>query len=193
MKKTLLLLLLVVIRGYAQEEKSKPINAFYAAGSLEVGNHLGFDVSVNYIYKNKYSFSLGRLGMLYGSDNYPSDKDDTDGLGFEGIDDAGHIYFSIGRIIEIKNSDKFRFNLSMGLARTSGYREYNYTRGEKTNNGYYYNSEFEDYHIYSVILNPKFEFVKFSASGLYISPKVILNKKKSFYGVGLGLMLGRVR
>jgi len=188
MKKLFIIVLLFIECGYAQQK-----NLLYVSGSLEIGNHLGLDIGVTFINKNKYSFSVGGLGMLYGSDNYPDDKDDTDSFPFYGIDDAGHLYFSVGKLIVINNSKTSRLNLSLGFAKTSGYRRYNYIRGEKSDHGYNYSYDFENYRNYSVIINPKFEFVRYDFSGLFISPKIILNSKKSFYGIGLGLMLGKVR
>lgn len=58
---------------------------------------------------------------------------------------------------------------------------------------YYYSSEVEFYYNYSLIISSKLESASVNFAGLYFSPKIVLNQKKSFFGVGLGIMLGRVK
>lgn len=82
----------------------------------------------------------------------------------------------------------------MDWQRHGGFREYNFERNEETSNGYYYySSEVEFYNNYSLIISSKLESASVNFAGLYFSPKIVLNQKKSFFGVGLGIMLGRVK
>lgn len=107
---------LFVFKGYAQQE-----SLFYLGSSLEVGNHLGLDINLNYVYQNKYSFSIGALGMLYENENYPDDIDDTDSITiFDDIQDVGNVYFSVGRVLVFSDRNNSRLNLSIGLAKTWG-------------------------------------------------------------------------
>lgn len=188
MKGIVVVLLMFIQYGYAQE-----VNSLYLSSSFELGNYVGMDGNINFISKNKLSVSAGGGWMLYESENYPEDIDNDDDLGFSGTNGSAYVYLTAGKIIPFKNSNRVRLNLSGGLNMMWSQIEENYVRGEQTDKGYYYQYDRNNDQTVGLILNPRLEISLFSTVGLHISSKVIFNKKRSFYGVGLGLMLGKLR
>ncbi|MGY5355034.1 hypothetical protein [Wenyingzhuangia sp. IMCC45467] len=174
--------------GYAQE-----VNSLYLSSALELGNYAGMDGNLTFISKNKLSVSAGAGWMLYENENYPNDIDDSDKIGFGGVDGSVYAYLTAGKIVQFKKSNRVRLNLSGGLVMMWSDIEENYIRGQQTDRGYYYDYDINSYQTIGLILNPRLEISIFSMVGLYISPKVILSQKKSFYGVGLGYMFGKLR
>ena len=174
--------------GYAQE-----VNSLYLSSSLELGNYFGMDGNITFISKNKLSVSAGVGWMLHEAENYPDDIDDSDDIGFSGVDGSAYTYLTAGKIVQFKKSNRIRLNLSGGLVMMWSDIEENYVRGQQTDHGYYYDYDRNSYQAVGLILNPRLEISLFSMVGLHISPKVILNQKKSFYGIGFGFMLGKLR
>ena len=176
-----------------QEKKQSNLGLVYITGALEIGNYLGLSTDLNYIYKENISFSLGWMGNLFAND-YPSDYvDDSDIFSFgPGVADSSHIYFTVGKFFKMGKIKNLRFNLSGGLAISNYSIEENFVRREQVRDGYYYDSEYNEYTKVGLVLNPKIEFPFSSWVGFQISPKVILNTKQNFYGISFGLLLGKV-
>lgn len=194
MKKTLFTFLFLGFVVNAQENQQKKSNNLYLSDSFDIGgDFLGIGLDLNFIYHEETSFTLGVFGNLSLTKNYPSDIDNSDSFGFSGIDGSGHFYVMVGKMMKVNNFSRIRFNLSAGLARSLGDVHENFVRGQKTDDGYYYDYDLNSYQTVSLILNPKIEFPLFSLIGIQISPKIILNKHRSFYGVGFGIMLGKLR
>ncbi|MDO3695851.1 hypothetical protein QVZ41_13455 [Wenyingzhuangia sp. chi5] len=188
MKRIVIVLLMFIKYGYAQE-----VNSLYLSSALELGNYIGMDGNITFISKNKLSVSVGAGWMLHEAENYPDDIDDSDDIGFSGIDGSAYTYLTAGKIVQFKKSNRIRLNLSGGLVMMWSDIEENYVRGQQTDHGYYYDYDRNSYQTIGLILNPRLEISVFSMVGLHISPKVILNQKKSFYGIGFGFMLGKLR
>jgi hypothetical protein len=45
----------------------------------------------------------------------------------------------------------------------------------------------------SLIINPKIEFPLTNFIGLSVSPMIQLNKDRTYYGIGFGTMLGKLK
>lgn len=189
MKKLLVVALLFIEFGFAQKQ-----NRIYGNASLELGNYFGADVNICLVKNNKFSFTAGYLVHLHEPEDYPDDIDDSDDLPLAGLDDARHLYLSAGRVVMLGKSNVNRLNMLIGIARTKGSRKYDYVKLEESERGeYLYDYEYEEYTNFSLVINPKIEFAFTKVFGLYITPKVILNNKRNYYGIGLGMMLGKLR
>lgn len=187
LKKITVFLFILSLTVKAQE--SKPPNSIYIVVTRDTGNYIsGGSIDLNYVNKENLSFSIGVMGNSYFNKNYPTDN--WNAIGEQSS--AAHLYLTVGKIIKIKNSHLFRFNLSGGLAMSYYNIVKNYVRGDEYSDGsYFYDYDDKLYRNMSVIISPKLEITIFSWGGFQISPKVVLNNRKSFYGVGLGLMFGK--
>lgn len=167
-------------------------NHSYLNISLEIGNHLGFDLNYNYVYQDKYSFAIGYLGQISEPENEPSDYNPFFDL-FSTSNSMGNLYLLGGKIFNFNKKGSSRLNFLVGIGRTRGTKIENWKRGEKNRRGYDYTYDRNKVGKVSLIINPRFEFPFFKAFGLQVSPKAVLNKELSYYGLGLGILLGRLR
>ena len=189
MKKLLVVALLFMEFGFAQKQ-----NNIYGSTSLELGNYFGMDVNMCLVKNSKFSFVVGYLTHLHNPEDYPDDIDDSDDLPLAGFDDARHFYLSAGKVVMLGKSNVNRLNMLIGIARTKGSRKYDYIKLEESERGgYFYDHEYEEYTNFSLIINPKIEFAFTEFLGLFITSKLILNNKRNYYGMGLGMMLGKLR
>ena len=53
-------------------------NAIYSTVELNLGNYIGFDINLNYVYKEKYSFKVGYTGNIRKPESQPENY--TSGL-----------------------------------------------------------------------------------------------------------------
>jgi hypothetical protein len=94
----------------------------YFKGSGILGNYFGGKISLEYINKKDYSFSLGVSGQGKKYQDLPSDYISPSGIlawvNF-GLDypqeEWTTFYITLGKVLKTRN-DKIRFNLSSGLA-----------------------------------------------------------------------------
>lgn len=56
-----------------------------------------------------------------------------------------------------------------------------------------YTWDYNKYHTLSLIINPKIEFAISRFYGFTVSPMVQLNKDRTYFGVGIGQVMGLVR
>ena len=171
-----------IIKEVGQEKKQSNLGLVYVTGAIEVGNYIGLNADLNYIYKENISFSLGRMGNWYTDENYPEDEPSS-GCFLCDIGDSSNVYLTVGKIIKIKDIYNLRFNLAGGLAISKYYDSESYEKATSKNG--------VESHV-GLVINPKMEVLFSRWIGVQISPKVILNTRQSFYGLGLGLMLGKV-
>lgn len=188
MKKIILLLFVLNLTMNAQEKKRDFFNFRYVGLALEAGNTVGTSIDLNYTYKDKISLAFGCVDGFYESKNYPTDYN-TDDVFIDG-DHSTHIYLTVGKIIKIKKFNRLKFNLSAGLAYSKYYVHYNFIESSQVANEYDFDTK--THNGLSLVLNPKLEIPLFSWAGFQLSPKVVLNRTKSFYGLGFGFMFGEL-
>ena len=82
-----------------------------------------------------------------------------------------------------------RANISFGLGITSLKERVNW----RLNNNSYYISDEKKISTISLIINPKIEFPFKKFFGLTISPMIQINKYRTYFGIGIGQMIGLVR
>jgi len=148
--------------------QSKESNKFYASTELNIGNYLGWELNVNFVTKKQNTVKIGFLNLLRGSD----DVDDDELFPYD-LCQSFQICF--GKIYELNPKETVRANISVGLGSTLVLDESNAGRSV------------------SLIINPKIEFPFTRFFGLTFSPMLQLNKHSSYYGIGIGCVIGVLR
>lgn len=175
-------------------------NAFYATGELNLGNYYGMDLNLNYVLKEKYSFRVGYTGNLRKPKSQPEDfTSGVTGILVGGLntphDQFENFGASIGRIYKINQRGTIRANLSLGVGYTlctepENWKKINSSTVSVTKNYSYDNVEHK---AVSLIVNPKIEFPISQYFGFTISPMLQINKDRTYFGIGLGSMIGLLR
>lgn len=193
--KTLVFLLFVNATINAQFKEN---NALYTSGELNLGNYIGVDINLNYIYKENYSFKIGYTGNIRKPKSQPEDYSS----GLTGVllfgsanpyDQLENYQIGVGKIYKLNPSGTIRANLSLGIGCTIISEPENWVR---INNGFLaenYTWNYKKYSTISVIINPKIEFPFSRLYGLTISPLIQLNKDRTYIGIGIGQMIGLLR
>ena len=97
--------------------------------------------------------------------------------------------YNIGKIENLDENGIVRANISFGLGITTLKERVNW----RLNNNSYYISDGKRYSTISLIINPKIEFPFKKFLGLTISPMIQINKYRTYFGIGIGQMIGLVR
>jgi len=172
-------------------------NKLYASSELSIGNYLGVDVNLNMVTKKNYLFKVGFTGNIRGSRSTPSDYVDImDPILLGGPRDYFNSFqigfgklYNIGKIENLDEKGIVRANISFGLGITSLKERVNW----RLNNNSYYISDEKKISTISLIINPKIEFPFKKFFGLTISPMIQINKYRTYFGIGIGQMIGLVR
>lgn len=178
-------------------------NSIYLSNEILFGNHLGIDVSLNWINKNKISIQSGYSGHISFAKSRPNDY--TGGsislftLGTNSPSDKINTFFiKVGKVILLNEKETIRFNLMGGLGITSFREATNWQPLTGSNQGgfisgpnYTFDYQFET--LLCVILNPKLEFPLSRVFGLNISPLVEISSKRVVWGIGVGTMVGNIK
>ena len=197
MKRILTLLIFSISSNIANAQFDEN-NAIYSTGELNLGNYLGVDINLNYVYKEEYSFKIGYSGNIRKPKSQPEDY--TTGL--TGIlllglanpyDQLENYQIGIGKIYKINQSGTIRLNASIGLGNTIVREPENW---ERINNGFFaenYTWDYNKYNTVSLIINPKIELPFSRFYGLTVSPMLQINKDRTYFGIGIGQMIGLLR
>jgi len=176
-------------------------NALFYSSEMFAGNYWGINMSLNYIYDEKYSFQLVVSEMLRDAKSQPSDYYaglfgfiGTFGLSQIHIDEMQNYQVLFGRIVKPKVNGTTRFNLAAGLSYTIINEPTNWQRVDDSYGlGANYTYEISTQNTISLVINPKIEFPFTRVFGLTVSPLLQINKQRTFIGVGAGFMLGLLR
>lgn len=174
-------------------------NAIYLCTELNIGNYFGGDISLNYIYKEKYSFKIGYTGVIRKPKSLPDDFEaGVIGLLFAGFTDPLDYFDSyqigVGKIYRVDDDERIRLNLSIGLGYTILKEPENWvkkTQDESLKENYTW--DYRETKTLSLIINPKIEFSFIRVYGLTLSPMLQINKDRTYYGIGIGQMIGLLR
>jgi hypothetical protein len=96
----------------------------------------------------------------------------------------------------LNNKGTIRANVSIGLGYTYIKEPENWKFIENNtiiNLAENYTYSFRSYDTISFLINPKIEFPLTSFFGLSISPMIQINKIRTYYGIGLGTILGKLK
>ncbi len=163
-----------------------------------LGNYIGGDGHINYLYKEKYAFKIGGSAFIRGAASKPNDFSS----GFLGIFTFGtsgptdimvNIQACVGRVYKLNSRGTVRANLLVGIGYTLISEPTNYQVVNEPGIGPNYTWDYGDYTTLSLIINPKIEFPFTQIWGLSFSPLLQINKDRFFVGVGIGQILGVLR
>lgn len=192
----LLLVFIFTLSAKAQSQWSEN-NALYFSMDYNIGNYIGLELDANYIYNEKYSFKIGYSFNVRKPKSQPADfKSGLAGfltLEFVGpFDKMESYHIAAGRIIKLNTKGSIRANLSLGIGLTTLSEPINWRKNPRfLDRNYDY--DHTRYRTASLIINPKIEFPFTRIYGLSVSPMAILNKDRTYFGIGIGQMLGVLR
>ncbi len=196
MKKTMLFIGLLSF--YTVNSQFDDKNAIYTAAELNMGNYFGVDLSLNYVYKEKYSFKLAYTANIRTPKSQPDDY--TSGLlgvMFFGLanpyDQFENYQIGVGKIYKLNPSGTIRLNLKVGLGYSVITEPVNWS---EVNNSFLrenYTWNNQKYDTVSVIVNPKIEFPFTRFYGFTLSPMAQITKNRAYCGIGIGQMIGLLR
>ena len=206
---SLLTLFLCINMASAQSQEKK--HAFYVTGEVNLGNYFGGDLNLNYVLKEKYTFKIGYTGNIRTATSIPEDY--RGGFSFGLFNDGpcehiGNYRFDVGRIYKLNPSGSIRINAAAGLGYTTFTEPVNWKKKkEKKLNPLLifllpllifdqevnYSWNYKSRNTISLIINPKIELAFTKVFGLTISPMVQINRHRTYFGIGMGMMLGVLR
>lgn len=173
-------------------------NSLYLSTEFNFGNYVGFDFNMNYVYKEKYSFKIGYSGNI----RKPKSQPDDYSAGLIGVfgfnlanpyDQIQNYQIAAGKIYKLNDKGTIRANITLGLGYTIIKEPNNWVKiggGLLSEN---YSWEYDNHNTVSLIINPKIEFPFSRFYGFTLSPTIQINNKRTFFGVGIGSMIGVLR
>ncbi|GAA4280661.1 hypothetical protein [Gaetbulibacter aestuarii] len=174
-------------------------NPIYISGEFNIGNYVGGDISLNYISKKNYVFKIGYSGNLRKPKSIPEDY----ALGFSEFltlfllarpyDQLENYYAGTGKVYNLNRNGTIRLNITFGLGYTIIREPINWMRIDNAFLTSNYTWEYYKYNTVSLIINPKIEFAFSRFYGLTLSPMIQINKDRTYFGVGIGNMIGLLR
>lgn len=198
--KTLVVLVLIV-NFHLMCAQETVEDTYYGSGEFNMGNYFGVNFDLNYVFKNKYSVKFGFSGNLREPKSQPEDFSNgvTGLLTFGTENPYDHLLtyrIDVGRIYNLNQKGTIRANLAIGLGFTTIKEPGNWQAVDggtliilTDNYTYSYNS----YNTFSFIINPKIEFPFTKIYGFSVSPMIQLNKDRSYFGIGVGSLLGKLK
>ena len=192
----LLIFILTVSNTTAQFGQN---HAIYLSNELNVGNYLGTDMGINYVYKEKYSFKFSYTGSIRKSykipDDYFSGLVRLSLLFFNGPYDEINTYkIEAGKIYKFNKKGTIRLNLALGIGYSTIREPENWKKVNPSglvDENYTY--EYQSFNNISFTLSPKIEFPVSRIYGFTVSPMLQVSGKRTYYGFGFGSMLGLLR
>lgn len=197
MKQLITLLLVLVFSNISNAQFDKN-NAIYTTSELNLGNYIGFDINLNYVYQENYSFKIGYTGNI----RKPKSQPDNYSAGFSGLLSIGsanpydlfeNYQIGIGKIYKLNKRGTIRANLSLGIGYTITKTPENW---ELINNAFLtenYTWNYKKENAIGLIINPKIEFPFTRFYGLTVSPMLQINKNSTYFGIGVGHMIGLLK
>jgi len=173
-------------------------NSIYLTTELNLGNYIGLDLNLNYVYKDKFSFYIGYTGNLRHAKSQPKDLTSP----FSGIwvsdldspyDQFENYQIGLGKIYDLNENGTIRINLSIGIGYTTIREPENWQTNYNVLLSDNYTWNYKKRNTVSLIINPKIEFPFTKFYGLTISPMVQLNTDRIYYGIGIGQMIGLLK
>jgi len=173
-------------------------NAIYATGEFNIGNYLESDLNLNYVFAESYSFKVGYSGHI----RKPKSQPENYNSGLIGnlllnladpYDQIENYQLLVGKIYSLNKKNTIRANVSLGLGYTTIREPGNW---QPVNEGFLtenYTYEYSKSNTVSLIINPKIEFPFTRFYGLTISPMLQINTDRTYFGVGIGQMIGLLR
>jgi len=201
LKRKILILFLIIHNVQLIIAQNSDINTYYVTGELSLGNYVGLDYTINYIFKDTYALKLGFSGKIRKPKSAPEDYSGglnsvfTAGIDFP-YDHLLNYDLSFGKIYNFNDSHTIRLNFLIGIGYTiiKEPGNWQFVDNDATINlAENYSYTYRDYNTISFIINPKIEFPLSNFFGLSISPMLQFNKDRTYFGIGFGTMLGKLK
>lgn len=106
------------------------------------------------------------------------------------------LFIESWKIYNLNKNGTIRANISVGVGYTILKEPENWQFIESDswiNLSENYTYSYRTYDTMSLIINPKIEFPLTNFIGLSVSPMIKLNKDRTYYGIGFGTMLGKLK
>lgn len=198
MKKSILLLFLLIFSSNSVKAQFSENNAIYYSDGLNIGNYFGVDVNLNYVYREKYSVKIGYIYNWREPKSQPGDY--SSGLakallfGAAGPHDQMKNYqIAVGKICRLNENRTIRVNLSVGLGYTEIKEPENWHKIASSFLSENYTWNYKKQNTFSLIINPRIEFPFTTIYGLSLSPMLQINRHSTYFGIGVGQMIGLLR
>ncbi len=201
MKRKISLIILIVLNTQLITAQNNIKDTYYLSYELNLGNYLGVDFNLNYVFKNRYSLKLGFSGNVRKPKSQPEDYSaGLNGLFSVGIENPyDHLLnyrIDFGKIYNLNPQETIRVNFSFGIGYTiiKEPNNWQFTESDAVINlAENYTYSYRSYSTLSFIINPKIEFPFTRFYGLTISPMIQINKDRTYFGIGIGQMIGLLR
>lgn len=192
---TILILSMSFHLSYAQFDEN---NAIYTTSELNLGNYIGIDVNLNYVYKEKYTFKIGYTGNIRKPisqpENYSSGLTGFFAFGLANpYDQFVNYQAAMGKLYNLNKSGTIRANLSLGIGYATIREPENWELINDPALAENYSWNYKKHNTISIIINPKIEFPFSRFYGLTLSPMLQINKDRTYFGIGIGQMNGILR
>lgn len=176
--------------SYAQASRE---NTYNFSGGLFFGNNLGTDLTLNYVFKNEFTATLGYNDLARESDDASLDPGNpvvklfTFGLGGK-WDHMETLSLRVGKMLRLNKDGKSRLLLSTGPG-LSWIRTNHYVYDPVADG----NTWVEDHtRSMSLLVDSKLEFPIVKYIGLRVGPTVLVNRERTFWGIETGVVVGRL-
>lgn len=196
--KFFVLAIFIVVSTNAASAQDVEKHLYYLSSEVNLGNYIGFSADVNYLLDEKYTFKLGVVGNFRKPTNQPDDFS----IGLFGVlslgllqplENMGSVNAAVGKMYYLNPKKSIRVNAAVGIGYTEIRLIENWQKQMNPSYGQNYTFDQVTNSTVSLIINPKVEFPLGRVFGFTLSPTAIINKEASYYGVGVGYMLGRIR
>lgn len=175
-----------------------PTHQIYGGVEGQIGNYLGVDAHLNYVYNQRTSLQVGYAFLFRESENKPADFANglenlvTLGLN-EPFDQWHQVYTTIGRIYPLNQKGTIRLNAQAGVSVSIRQAPQNFTSINPSWVGPNYSWEEKTKTGVGFRLSPKVEFPFSRYYGLTLTPTVQWGNGHTFVGVGIGHIFGKIR
>lgn len=185
-------LTLLSLSQYTNAQASRE-NTYNFSGGLFFGNNLGTDLTLNYVFKNEFTATLGYNDLARESQDASMDPGNqivklfTFGLGGK-WDHMETLSLRVGKLVRFSKDGKSRLLLSTGPG-LSWIRTNHYAYDPVADD----NTWVEDHtRTMSLLVDSKLEFPIVKYIGLRVGPTVLVNRERTFWGIETGVVVGRL-
>lgn len=196
MKVISVLILCFIVTGISAQQKAEQF--FYLNGGLAIGNYWGGQTGINYVSSNNVSLQIEYSGLTRKAKSAPDDYfSGLVGVFAFGIadphDKIHSLRFMAGKVKVLNPSASIRLNLKAGLSYITVTTPENYR--EQLGLFLVPNYEWDEQktHQLGIVLKPEFEFIFATFIGATASPYFEFTKGSTSLGLGINLLLGKVR
>lgn len=171
---------------------------FYGGMDAQVGNYVGVDMHINYVYNQHTSFQLGYAFLVRESEHKPADfAHGLEALVTWGVnepfDEWHQIYATVGRIYPLNQKGSIRLNAQVGLSVSIRQEPVNFVYTNQGGVGPNYSWDEKSSTGVGLRVSPKIEFPFSRYYGLSLTPTFHWTQGHTYVGVGIGHIFGKIR